>query len=449
MGRYIFRRLFQSVFTIFGVMILTFFLFRYVAGDIAAAHLGEKATEQAKADWRLRHGYNKPLLLNIHNQILVRDCTTGDFALDLEDAGEGTFVDQLALTLTPGEPTIRTGRYIRGLDENTPLRAAARSPRKVETVPTEQDRQDWYCPPGKMEVTLANRETITIDLTGIETVGEFIQRVNTAEQTTDPQTGQPRLRAEIKPWALATIWNSQFFDHLYRSVTFQSRSLQYNQKLTTVITRRAPRSLALTIPALGLGWLIAMIVSCFVAYFRGSLADKVGVFLSVLGMCIPFLAFMIYGQWLMFEINPQFAYGLTPWTNIYVPIGIMVIASLGTSVRFYRTVILDETNRDYVRTARAKGVPLATILFKHVLKNCMLPILTNLILALPFLFLGNLLLEKYFGIPGLGDLLLTSIDQYDEPMISGLVFLISLVYTLALLITDVLYAVFDPRIRLH
>jgi peptide/nickel transport system permease protein len=127
----------------------------------------------------------------------------------------------------------------------------------------------------------------------------------------------------------------------------------------------------------------------------------------------------------------------------------MVLANLGGEVRFYRTVILDETNRDYVRTARAKGVPLPTILFRHVIKNCMLPILTSLIMAIPFLILGNLLLESYFGVPGLGELMMTAINERNEPILSGLVFLTALIYTLGVLLTDLSYAFFDPRIRLR
>ena len=157
---------------------------------------------------------------------------------------------------------------------------------------------------------------------------------------------------------------------------------------------------------------------------------------------------MIYGQWLMFLVAPSHAYGVFYRANVYVPIIITAVAGLGGSVRFYRTIILDEINRDYVRTARAKGAPLSSVLFKHVLKNCMLPILTNLILAIPFLMMGNLLAESYFGIPGLGDLMLTSINGRDEPILSGLVFLASLIYTVGLLLTDMSYAIFDPRIRL-
>jgi len=277
----------------------------------------------------------------------------------------------------------------------------------------------------------------------------LMQRINDSAGSRDALTGERKLLASVEPWKWTGIWRSQFIDHLYKSMTFQAKSLKQNKKLTTIIRQRAPKSLALTIPAMGLGLILGLAISSFVAYFRGTRIDKIGVFLSVLGMCIPFLAIMIYAQWFMFKISPRHAFGLEYRANIYVPIFIMVLAGLGARVRFYRTVILDETNRDYVRTARAKGVSLPNLLFKHVLKNCMLPILTQLILAIPFLIMGSMLVEMYFGIPGLGDLMLSSIEGRDEPIISGLVFLTALVYTLGLLVTDIMYAVFDPRIRLR
>ncbi len=241
----------------------------------------------------------------------------------------------------------------------------------------------------------------------------------------------------------------QFVMHFYNSLTFQGRSYATEEKLTTIIAERAKYSLALSVPAMAGGWVLAMVISCIVAYYHDTWIDRTGVFLSVLGMCVPYLAYMILGQWLMFQINPDIAWGLDNPTSIYVPIAIAIIAGTGGSVRFYRTVILDEVRRDYVRTARAKGVPLPGVLFKHVLKNCMLPILTNLVLAIPFLIMGSLLLERFFGVPGLGDLLLLSISSRDVPIIAGLTFLTAVIYVIALLLTDVLYAVFDPRIRLR
>ncbi len=291
--------------------------------------------------------------------------------------------------------------------------------------------------------TLTDGTDITIDLSGVTTCGDVLDRINRHPEN------QGRLEARISEWSVRHLWDSQFFHHLYDTATFRARSLKDNQTLWEIIRQRAPKSLAITVPAFAVGWVLAMIIACFVAYYRGGLGDKLGVILSVLGMCIPFLAFMIYGQWLMFEISPKHAYGTFYRVNIYVPIVIMVIAGLGGNVRFYRTVILNEIHHDYVRTALAKGVAPSSILFKHVLRNCMLPILTSLIMTIPFLIMGSLLVETYFGIAGLGDLMITSIQDRNEPIINAMVFLTAITYTLGVILTDISYAVFDPRIRLQ
>ena len=275
------------------------------------------------------------------------------------------------------------------------------------------------------------------------TCGDLIRLIN------EHPDNRGRLHAGISDLSLSNVFNSQFFWHLWESVTFSNRSYKTNELLLEVIAKRAKYSLALTVPMLALGWISAMVISSIVAYYRGRLIDRLGVFVCVLGMCIPYLVYMIVGQKIVFMIAPTAAWGLHRPANIYVPIAIAVIAGVGGSVRFYRTVILDEINRDYVRTARAKGVPLPGILFKHVLKNCMLPILTSLVVSIPFLVMGSLLLERFFGVPGLGSLMVSSVSDRDVPIISGLTFLTAAIYVLGLLITDVLYAVFDPRIRLR
>ncbi|HMD68571.1 MAG TPA: ABC transporter permease, partial [Chitinivibrionales bacterium] len=257
-----------------------------------------------------------------------------------------------------------------------------------------------------------------------------------------------KLTAAISKWSPKSLFDSQFFWHLWENVTFTGRSYATNQSLMDIVGERGKFSLSITVPAMVLTWLFAMILSCFVAYYRDTWIDRLGVLITVLGMCIPYLAYMLLGQWLMFKIAPGYAAGLAHPSSIYVPVFIAVVAGLGAEVRFYRTIILNEINKDYVRTARAKGVPLPSILFLHVLKNCMLPILTELITTIPFLILGSLLLERFFGIPGLGDLLLTSITSRDVPIVTGLTFLTAILYVVSLLITDILYAVFDPRIHL-
>lgn len=432
---YILRRLTLAALTIFGVTILTFLLFRAMPGDIAAAHIGQKATQQQRADWMHRNGYDRPLVLNVDRRLMIIDRTKGTKPFSARDVGKGTAADDLALFAAQADDGADKaqqllGRYVPFLSNDTSLR-------KLVGGRDSKSRKRL------IDFRLADGSRLTVDIAGVKTCGQLIGRINN-----HPENGG-RLKAGLTEWTPRHLFQSQFVDHFVKSVTFQARSLRTNEKITKIIAERAPRSLALTVPALALSWISGMVVSCLVAYYRGTVLDRLGVLLSVLGMCVPFLAFMIYGQWLMFKLAPAHAYGLFYISNIYVPVFILVVAGLGGSVRFYRTVILDEVNRDYVRTARAKGAALGSVLFKHVLKNCMLPILTNLVMAIPFLIMGSLLVETYFGIPGLGDLMLSSISNRDEPTLNAMVFLLALTYTLGVILTDISYAVFDPRIRLR
>ena len=478
MARYILHRLGQSVLTVLGVMIITFLLFRVGAGDIAGANLGKKASQQQKAEWRHKHKYDLPWMINFHGRLVIEDSTDGNEPLMVRDPKGSNVANALELIVlglesgpdksaAPRIPNTLIGRYCQFLSRATPLEdltegsplvdppvksapaaptpetAPASQPQTQESPPAAPAPEDEVKREPVMVFHLGDGDKIRVNIDGVRTCGELIDRIN----------GHPanagRLTAKVSGRGIWSVFDSQFFHHLAGSVTFQSRSFRDNRKLTEIISEHAGASLSITVPSLAIGWVTGMVIACFVAYYRGSMVDKLGVFLCVLGMCIPTLAYMIFGQWLMFQTAPPHAYGTYYRANVYVPIFIMVIAGLGGSVRFYRTVILDETNRDYVRTARAKGVPLPDILFKHILRNCMLPILTNLIMAIPFLIMGSLLFESYFGIPGLGDLMLTSINDRNEPILSGMVFLTTLIYTVGILVTDLSYAVFDPRIRLR
>lgn len=448
MSNFILRRLGQSIVTIFSVMIFTFLLFRCFAGDIAAAHVGKTAKESEKAAWLMKHGYDRPWVFNYHKHLVIQDKTTGPKPFSISDMPNSRFVSSMGLVmadpakrkkLSLGEERTLLGKYVLNLTDKTPLEKLVRESR----VTKEGKESTSILANAGMLLSLSDGSSLKVSLKDAETTGQLLERINTHP------ANKGRVIASISQWKLSNLFETQFFLHLGNSVTFSARSLDTNKKMIEIIKERAPFSLALTIPAMALGWVSAMIVSCFVAYYRNTWLDKVGVFLSVLGMCIPYLAFLILGQSIMFRLYPTHAFGLENRANIYIPVAIMVIAGLGGSVRFYRTVILDEVNREYVRTAKAKGLSVSAILFRHVLKNCMLPILTNLILAIPFLMMGSLLVERQFGIPGLGDLLLTSVSSRDEPIMSGLVFLTALIYTIGMLLTDLSYALFDPRIRLR
>ena len=251
------------------------------------------------------------------------------------------------------------------------------------------------------------------------------------------------------------LFDSQFFyAHLYKTVTFQfGRTIQTKERVSGIILRGAGPSLCLTVPMFAGILLTSLSLSLFVAFLRATMWDKFIVVLCVLGMSIPSLAFIMFGQWYLagkLDWFPVHGYesGLAGIPYLVLPVLIGVVAGLGSNVRFYRTVMLDEINCDYIRTAYAKGVSTPRVLFVHVLKNAMIPVLTNVVLAIPFLFLGSLLLERFFGIPGLGYLMIDAINSREYPVISAMTYIIALLFVMGNLATDISYSLVDPRISL-
>ena len=200
--------------------------------------------------------------------------------------------------------------------------------------------------------------------------------------------------------------------------------------------------------------LAAVTFALFVAYFRGTYVDTWGTFTCVLLMSITYLVYVMAGQFLLGKILKYFPIsgyksGMDAWRFVLLPMIIGLISGLGASVRLYRTFILEEMNQDYVRTARAKGVGEGAVLFTHVLKNASIPILTSVVLSIPFLLTGSLLLESFFGIPGLGTITVDAIQSQDFAVVRAMVFLGTILYIVGAILTDVSYALVDPRVRLE
>ena len=217
---------------------------------------------------------------------------------------------------------------------------------------------------------------------------------------------------------------------------------------------RIPYSLSITVPMMFIGLVVNVFIAMIVAFYRGSYVDTVALFVTVVLMSISSLFYIIVGQFIFareLSLFPVSGYGegIGGYVKfLTLPIIIGLVSGIGGSVRYYRTIFLEEINQDYIRTARAKGLSEGTVLFKHALKNSMLPILTNLVLSIPFLIMGNLLLEKFFAIPGLGDYTLSAIQGPDFAVVRAMVFLGSVIYIVGLICVDISYTLVDPRVRL-
>lgn len=224
-------------------------------------------------------------------------------------------------------------------------------------------------------------------------------------------------------------------------------------RIGQAISERILPSLCITLPIFFCALVFNIFFAMIIAAFRGTYIDTSTQYLCVFIMSISPLLYIIAGQFLfarVLQLVPVsgFDYGLDMVKFLVLPIVIGILSSLGGGVRLYRTFFLEEINKDYVRTARAKGVGEGQVLFVHVLKNAMIPILTNVPIQLLILMMGNLLLENFFGIPGLGNYTIQAINAQDFSVVRAMVFFNSVLYITGLLLADICYSIVDPRIRL-
>ncbi|HUV98842.1 MAG TPA: ABC transporter permease [Gallionella sp.] len=219
-----------------------------------------------------------------------------------------------------------------------------------------------------------------------------------------------------------------------------------------IATRMWP-SLAIALPTFLVGLVVYITFALLMTLFRATALDMAGVALCVLLMSISGLFYIIGGQFVvskLWHLVPISGYagGLDSFKFVVLPIAIGIAGSVGASSRWYRTIFLEEIGKDYVRTARAKGLSELRVLFTHVLKNAMIPILTGVVVVIPLLFMGSLLTESFFGIPGLGSYTIDAINAQDFGVVRAMVFLGSLLYIVGLILTDISYTMVDPRVRL-
>ncbi|MCL4148511.1 UNVERIFIED_CONTAM: hypothetical protein GTU68_007474 [Idotea baltica] len=217
-------------------------------------------------------------------------------------------------------------------------------------------------------------------------------------------------------------------------------------------TRMWP-SLAIAVPTLIIGLMVNITFALLMVFFRASYVDLGGVIFCVIVMSISSLFYIIAGQFLvgkLMQIVPisGYAEGLSAIKFIILPVLIGVVSGIGGGARWYRTLFLEEAGKDYVRTARAKGFSELKVLFKHVLKNAMIPILTGVVVVLPTLFMGSLIIESFFGIPGLGSYTIDAIQAQDFAIVRAMVFLGSVLYIIGLVLTDLSYTLVDPRVSM-
>lgn len=421
MWRYVARRLGQAIPTVAGVVLVTFVLFNVVGGSPAATALGQNAGARSLEEYDAARGFDKPLFFGNWTKTRALE------AVDFETA----------------PPSVRAKWRA---DAGGRLRLADG---EALSLPLE-----FPLPPGQRW-----RLVVTGGGPGFPRHGKNDSGFSTAWKKEFSGAEPPSFRAAGGPAEIRSVklekatrhfFDSQLADYARRVARLDfGTSTSLNQPVGRLLKAGLGPSLALTVPILVVELAVSLTLALLCAYRRGSWLDRSLVAVCVALMSVNYLVWIVFGQFVLaYKLGWFPVWGFESWRNLLLPILIGVATGLGTNVRFYRTILLEEMHKDYVRTAFAKGLGEGRVLFKHVLKNALGPVIVNVALALPFLYTGSLLLESFFGIPGLGYLSLNAIHSADVDVVRAVVLVGALLFTAANVLADVALAWVDPRVKL-
>ena len=414
MKRYVLRRILEVLPTTAGVLVLTFLLFHVVGGSPAEIVLGKNASAEALANFDARFGYDKPLLLGRWTEIRA----LGMVSEEIINQG-----DRIYYKVSPTYP-LPAGDY-----------------RIKEPF-------DISCTIEQNNMTGEVRELYTVSpacyhTLHIDRVHKLVAFLIAGEDRAPP----PVLKLEKQN---AGWFDSQFVNYCAALMRGDlGISTEHQQPVAEVLREGAWPSLALTVPILVGGTLLGVMLGLLCAAWRGRAVDKGVLVLSTVLMSVNYVVWVLAGQFVLaFKLRLFPIWGFESAVYIALPVIIGIVSGLGRDVRFFRAAILDEVFKPYVRTAQAKGLSGTRIMFHHVLRNSLIPIVTYVSLSIPFLFTGSLLLESFFGIPGLGNVSLNAIHASDMAVVRAVVILGAMLYQVVNLLTDLCYAWLDPRVRL-
>ncbi len=448
MGSYIIRRLFSVIPITLGVIFITFVLFRVIGGNPAYRLAGKNATAQRIAELSHQRGYNKPWFFGFWAEEYPK-LTLENGAEEIK--GRRRIAHALASNDKPARLRVRALDASVQRDHQLILRLESGDIGTVRIYHTTgvnaPDKKDLLVEkklqPGASRFTAtlpASAEAKDAGKSVPTTTGVFLVELNGKATLTSAQ-----IRSRQDNPFDAQLW------HLIGTLMRLDfgKSEKTEQQVSDMILDGFLPSLSLTVPIFIINLIIALSLSLVTAYYRNTWIDRSIVTITIMAMSISALVYCMVAQyWLAFKWQLFPVWGFDGPAFLLLPVLIGLIAGIGGEIRFYRTVMLDEVNQDYVRTARAKGVGERGMLFRHVLRNALIPILTNVVVAIPFLYTGSLLLENFFGIPGLGRMTVNAINTADEDVIYATTFIGSILFVVANLITDIAYTWADPRIRL-
>ena len=436
MTTYIIRRILYAIPIIIGVNLITFVLFFFVntPDQMASFHLGTKrVTEEQIAKWKRQRGYHRPYFYNNGwAETVIKQVSGKPESLDIQGLKDGAY--QLRIEVPHPEP----------------------GSLKISLKPGET--AVLQLPPvfknNVIELDLKDKKGVTLPFSLQARQGKYHLLALEIEPSPEAPLAIVRLYFKEALSPFESISETIFWKRSVQFLFFDFGTSDDGRDIGAEIRRRIVPSLAIAIPSFIIGILANITMAMLIAFYRGTYVDFWGVITCVAMMSISALFYIIGGQWLFgkaLRLVPVsgFDTGLYAAKFVLLPVTIGIIGGIGSGVRWYRTIFLEEMEKDYVRTARAKGLPESVVLFKHALKNAMIPILTGVVVTIPLLIIGSLLLESFFAIPGLGSFTLEAIQRQDFAIVQAMVFLGSVLYIIGLLMTDISYTLVDPRVRLE
>jgi peptide/nickel transport system permease protein len=428
---FVVRRTFYSILIVLGVVLLTFLLFRLAAGDPAAAVLGKNPSPREVEDLRTELGADLPLFFGYWRK-------TEAFAS----------VDFSSKRKVPGVKF--TGEFCYGDDGVRIKEGGLELTRNFEIGKVSQQCVIRYT--GQFEYNKKVWKSKSWSTAALKVdPGQAIVKLAGQGLTVSSLSFERRQKSPFNSQFIRSLGEIVSFNAEFPFISFFNfgRTVVTREQIRGILWRGVGPSLSVMLPIF-IGELVFGIIFALIATaFKGTILDHGLVIVSIAGMSISYLVFIIFGQWFLgyyFNWFPVWGWGDIRYLALPVIIGIL--SGIGGNVRFYRTVFVNELNREYLRTAAAKGCSGLSVYSKHLLRNAAIPIITRASASLPFLFTGSLLLERFFGIPGLGYLGIDALDNSDLQLLKALVIVSAMLFVGINLVADITYAWADPRIRL-
>ena len=431
---FLIRRISYSILIVLGVLALTFVMFRMAAGDPAAALLGKNASPRDIEELRVRLSSGKPLLWG-------RWVSTEAFS---SSVFSDTVQPQPGVELAGGCVLGKDGCLVK--EGKIVFKSNFAPPAGVGLMSEVAFK-------GRLKVDGVDYESGSFRAVRLMPEGgkAFVLESGEGGATV---SGVRFFRSQENPWdsqLVAALGEIVSFKPEFPYVRFFDfgRTLVTRERIDVILARGIGPSLALSIPIFIGDLILSVVLAMAAAAFRGKLVDKGILVLSVASMSISYLVYIIFAQWYLayyYGWFPVWGWGSAKYLALPVLVG--VVTGFGGGVRFYRSVFLEQMGKEYLRTAVAKGCSSFSVYFKHLLRNAMIPIITRVAAVLPFLFTGSLLLERFFGIPGLGYAGVSALENADLQLLKALVVIGSIIFVAVNLLADIAYAWADPRIRL-